>query len=61
VLTRRLDAGRALLETTSWSIERIAAECGFASAVTFRQNFAAEFATTPTFYRRRFAESSLAG
>jgi transcriptional regulator GlxA family with amidase domain len=58
VLTKRLDAGRALLETTTWSIERIAAECGFASAVTFRQNFVAEFATTPTFYRGRFAGSS---
>lgn len=58
VTTRRLDAGRGLLETTTWTIERIAAECGFASAVTFRQNFVAEFATTPTFYRRRFAEQS---
>lgn len=58
VLTRRLDTGRALLETTVWSIERIAAECGFASAVTFRQNFVSEFATTPTHYRRRFAEAS---
>jgi transcriptional regulator GlxA family with amidase domain len=58
VLTRRLDAGRALLETTTWSIGRIAAECGFASAVTFRQRFVAAFATTPTFYRRRFAASS---
>lgn len=58
VLTRRLDAGRTLLETTTSSVERIAAECGFASAVTFRQSFVAAFATTPTFYRRRFAESS---
>jgi transcriptional regulator GlxA family with amidase domain len=61
VLSRRLDAGRALLETTTWSIERIAAECGFASAVTFRQNFVAAFATTPTFYRRRFADSARPG
>jgi transcriptional regulator GlxA family with amidase domain len=61
VLTMRLDAGRALLETSTWTIERIATECGFASAVTFRQNFVAEFSTTPTFYRRRFAAPSPPG
>lgn len=33
---------------------RIAAACGFASPVTFRQNVTAAFATTPTSYRRRF-------
>jgi len=55
VLTRRLDAARSLLETTTWSIERIAHECGFASAVTFRQNFVGSLAITPTQYRRRFA------
>ncbi|MFB6600807.1 GlxA family transcriptional regulator [Streptomyces diastaticus] len=54
VLTRRLDEARRLLETTTWSITRIAAACGFASAVTFRQNFAAHYATTPTSYRHRF-------
>jgi transcriptional regulator GlxA family with amidase domain len=58
VLARRLDSARALLETTTWSVDRIAAACGFASAVTFRQNFGSAFATTPTFYRRRFAEGS---
>lgn len=36
-------------------ITRIASACGFSSAVTFRQNFAAAFSTTPTSYRRRFA------
>lgn len=57
VLTQRLDAARALLETTTLSVERVAAECGFASVVTFRQNFVAAFSTTPTLYRRRFAEA----
>ena len=55
VLTRRLDTARTLLETTTWSIERIAHECGFASTVTFRQNFVGELAITPTHYRRRFS------
>ncbi|WP_437109119.1 GlxA family transcriptional regulator [Streptomyces sp. enrichment culture] len=56
VLTRRLDEARRLLETTTWSITRIAAACGFASAVTFRQNFTAHYATTPTSYRYRFTD-----
>ncbi|MCR1781900.1 helix-turn-helix domain-containing protein [Nocardioides carbamazepini] len=57
VLTQRLDEARRLLETTAWPITRIAAACGFSSAVTFRQNFATAFSTTPTSYRRRFAPS----
>ncbi|WP_251043909.1 hypothetical protein [Arthrobacter sp. ISL-48] len=36
------------------SIDQIAADCGFGNAVTLRQNFATEFSTTPTEYRRRF-------
>ena len=58
ILTRRLDAGRALLETSTSSIEHVAAECGFVSAVTFRQNFIRAYATTPTAYRRRFSVGS---
>lgn len=54
VLNRRLDEARQLLETTSWSIVRVAESCGFGSAVTFRQNFVAAFSTTPTSYRNRF-------
>jgi transcriptional regulator GlxA family with amidase domain len=55
VLARRLDEACRLLEATGWSVERVALACGFASAVTFRQNFAARYSTTPTSYRRRFA------
>lgn len=54
VLGRRLDDARQLLETTNWSIARIADSCGFGSAVTFRQNFIAAYSTTPTSYRSRF-------
>lgn len=54
VLARRLDEARRLLETTTWSIARIAEACGFSSVVTFRQNFGAAYATTPTSYRQRF-------
>ncbi|TYL49880.1 helix-turn-helix domain-containing protein [Nocardioides sp. BGMRC 2183] len=54
LLLRRLDEARRLLETTTWSVDRIARACGFGSAVTLRQNFADVFATTPSSYRRRF-------
>lgn len=55
VLARRLDEARRLLETTTWPIARIATTCGFSSVVTFRQNFVANYATTPTSYRQRFS------
>ncbi|MDQ2739863.1 MAG: helix-turn-helix domain-containing protein [Actinomycetota bacterium] len=55
VLARRLDESRHLLETTTWPVTRVAHACGFSSPVTFRQNFTAAYATTPTSYRQRFA------
>ncbi|OMQ16243.1 AraC family transcriptional regulator [Modestobacter sp. VKM Ac-2676] len=54
VLVVRLDEARRLLETTTWTLDRIAGACGFASVVTFRQAFVAAYATTPSSYRRRF-------
>ncbi|MFC7343940.1 GlxA family transcriptional regulator [Saccharopolyspora griseoalba] len=54
VLIHRLDEARRLLETTTWSVSRIAESCGFTSAVTFRQNFVKHYNTTPTSYRLRF-------
>ncbi|WP_052437752.1 helix-turn-helix domain-containing protein [Corynebacterium humireducens] len=56
VTDRRLDEARSLLETTPWTVERIARVCGFSSPVTFRQSFAAHYGTTPTSYRKRFTE-----
>ena len=58
IMARRLDEARRLLEATSWPVDRIAAACGFGSAVTLRQNFVATYATTPTSYRQRFATPS---
>ncbi|MGZ1492668.1 GlxA family transcriptional regulator [Brevibacterium sediminis] len=54
VRSRRLDEGRRLLETTNLPIDRIAADCGFGGAATFRQNFVAAFRAAPSEYRRRF-------
>lgn len=58
ILASRLDEARRLLETTTWTLERIATACGFASVVTFRQNFVAAYATTPSSYRARFSGTS---
>ncbi|MET4622299.1 transcriptional regulator GlxA family with amidase domain [Arthrobacter sp. 2762] len=58
IRTRRLDAARRLLETTDLSVDQIAADCGFGSPVTLRQNFATAFAITPTEYRRTFDAQS---
>ncbi|WP_432537573.1 GlxA family transcriptional regulator [Kineococcus arenarius] len=55
VLDQRLAASRVLLETTGWTVQAIASRCGFRSVVTFRQNFTAVFAATPTAYRRQFS------
>ncbi|MEO7061334.1 MAG: helix-turn-helix domain-containing protein [Lapillicoccus sp.] len=57
VLARRLDEARTLLETTTWSMTRIASASGFQSVVTFRQNFISAYATTPSSYRERFTSS----
>ena len=57
VLSRRLDHARTLLETTTRSIEDVARDCGFCSAVTFRQNFDRKYSTTPSSYRARFGEA----
>jgi transcriptional regulator GlxA family with amidase domain len=61
VLRQRLDQARTLLEATDWSVGDIATACGFVSAVTFRQNFAAAFTTSPTAYRRHFAGAAAGG
>ncbi|MDR6986995.1 transcriptional regulator GlxA family with amidase domain [Paenarthrobacter nitroguajacolicus] len=54
VRSQRLDAARHLLESSSLSMDQVAAECGFGSAVTLRQNFARAFSTSPSDYRRHF-------
>lgn len=56
VMARRLDESRRLLETSDEPITGIARLCGFASPVTFRQNFVEAYATSPTSYRRHFGE-----
>lgn len=57
IRARRLDEARRLLETTALSVARTAEAYGFSSVVTFRQNFVATYATTPSSYRQRFSIS----
>ncbi len=52
---QRLALAQRLLETSSKSVEDVAQEAGFGSAVSLRQQFAAAFKTSPTAYRRQFA------
>lgn len=54
VRARRLDEARRLLESSDRSVDQIAEDCGFGSAVTMRQNFSAAFKVSPSQYRRRF-------
>lgn len=54
VRSRRLDEARMLLESTDMAVDRVSAACGFGNPVTFRQNFAGAFGTSPSEYRRRF-------
>jgi transcriptional regulator GlxA family with amidase domain len=51
---QRLARAQRLLETGTKSIEAVAAEAGFGSALSLRQLFAARLSVTPTQYRRAF-------
>jgi len=51
---QRLALAQRLLETTRRSIDHIAVESGFGSALSMRQVFAAVLDTSPSMYRREF-------
>ncbi|WP_428241413.1 GlxA family transcriptional regulator [Gynuella sp.] len=54
---RRVERARALLEQPDWrSLEWIADQCGFASALNLRLNFQKYMTVSPSEYRERFAE-----
>jgi AraC family transcriptional activator FtrA len=54
LLRARIRHAQELLETTSWSIERVAHESGFGSESTLRYHFARVVESTPGHYRRTF-------
>ncbi|MEN3929679.1 helix-turn-helix domain-containing protein [Microvirga sp. W0021] len=54
LIAQRLRRSQLLLETTSYSIERIAELVGFQSAVSLRQHFKTKFEISPKEWRRNF-------
>jgi AraC family transcriptional activator FtrA len=54
----RLDRARELLEGTALSIEDVARECGFGSAMTLRHHFRHKLALSPSEYKGRFGKKS---
>ncbi|SCB12207.1 transcriptional regulator, AraC family with amidase-like domain [Rhizobium miluonense] len=57
VETARLDRAKALLETSDWSLARIAERSGFASLDTLHRAFLKHLGVTPGFYRARFGSN----
>jgi len=57
---KRLALAQRLLETTDRSVERVAADAGFGSAVLLRKHFATAFKVSPTAYRRQFSQEAVA-
>ena len=57
-LTRaRVRRAQRLLETTDWTVDRVAAECGLGSAANLRARFAGLVGTSPTRYRTALGPS----
>ena len=58
LLNQRVAHAQGLLETSDASIEVVAQEAGFGSALSLRQHFRATLHTSPSEYRRQFRESA---
>ncbi|MEV5753669.1 helix-turn-helix domain-containing protein [Actinoallomurus sp. NPDC052308] len=56
LLGARLGRARELLETTDYSVDRVAQECGLGTAANLRLHFRRALGTTPTAYRRTFTQ-----
>jgi len=57
IANARVRRAQQLLETTSLSIEEVAAEVGFRSASVLREHFGGILGTTPIAYRRAFGNA----
>ena len=55
LIQARVERARELLETTTASIDRIAGDTGFGSAITMRHHFRRKLGVSPRDYRERFA------
>lgn len=54
LLAQRLAQAQRLLECSNASIDRVADEAGFGTALSLRQHFRAQLHTSPSDYRRQF-------
>jgi AraC family transcriptional activator FtrA len=55
LIGRRVAEAQRLLEASDVSVEEVAARCGFGGAVALRQHFGRVVGTSPSAYRRAFA------
>lgn len=55
LVNARINAARELLETTDYSIDRVARDSGLGTAANLRLHFRRSLATTPTAYRQTFS------
>lgn len=55
LVNARITAARELLETTDYSVDRVAQDSGLGSAANLRLHFRRSLATTPTAYRQAFS------
>lgn len=56
--SERIRLSCELLETTNWSIEKIAELAGFNNAVSLRKNFRDKYNTSPQAWRKAFGDTS---
>jgi transcriptional regulator GlxA family with amidase domain len=54
IVRQRLDRARQLLESSNRSVDQIASDVGFATALSLRQHLGAELGVSPLAYRRTF-------
>jgi transcriptional regulator GlxA family with amidase domain len=58
VMRARIDVARELLERSALSVEQIAADVGLGTGANLRQHFQRILGTTPSQYRRTFADGA---
>lgn len=61
VQAARVEVAKSLLETSQWSLPRIAERSGFGSVHGLHRAFQTRLKTTPAGYRQRFGRSASAG
>lgn len=59
LISARIERARELLEGTTQSVESIAQDSGFGSAVTLRHHFRRKLGVSPSDYQQRFARTPL--